>query len=134
MITAYDVSADLLIKNVSQHLKIEIEPPTWAFHVKTGQHKELQPVQPDWWYIRCASILRKIYFHGPIGTERLRSAYGGKIDNGVKPAHHVKGSGSIARKAVQQLESVGYLEKCRDGRRISVKGRSFLDRIAFEAV
>ncbi|HII79102.1 MAG TPA: 40S ribosomal protein S19, partial [Methanosarcina sp.] len=53
-----------------------------AKNVKTGVHKELPPINDDWWYIRCAAVLRKIYTDGPIGTERLRSVYGGKKDNG----------------------------------------------------
>ncbi|MFI5383103.1 MAG: 40S ribosomal protein S19, partial [Methanosarcina thermophila] len=69
---------------------------------------------------------------GPIGIERLRSVYGGKKDNGSKPSHKVKGSGSIARKAVQQLETAGYLQKVKDGRTVSPKGRSLLDNAAHE--
>ena len=109
-----------------------IVPPEWAGNVKTGVHKQLSPNIDDWWYIRCAAVLRKIYTDGPIGIERLRSVYGGKKDNGSTPYHKAKGSGSIARKAVQQLEAAGYLQKVKEGRTVSAKGRSMLDNAANE--
>jgi small subunit ribosomal protein S19e len=110
----------------------KIVPPEWAENVKTGVHKELSPSNDDWWYIRCAAVLRRIYTDGPVGIERLRSVYGGKKDNGSTPSHKAKGSGSIARKAVQQLEAAGYLQKVKGGRTISAKGRAMLDNAANE--
>lgn len=109
-----------------------IVPPEWAGNVKTGVHKELSPTNEDWWYTRCAAVLRRIYTDGPVGVERLRSVYGGKKDNGSTPYHKAKGSGSIIRKAVQQLEAAGYLQKVKEGRTVSAKGRSMLDNAANE--
>jgi small subunit ribosomal protein S19e len=100
--------------------------------VKTGVHKELPPRSEDWWYTRCAAVLRKIYTDGPVGIERLRSVYGGTKNNGSTPDHKAKGSGSVARKAVQQLEAAGYLQKGKEGRTVSAKGRSMLDNAANE--
>ena len=100
--------------------------------MKTGVHKELPPSSNDWWYTRCAAVLRKIYTDGPVGIERLRSVYGGKKNNGSTPDHKAKGSGSVARKAVQQLEAAGYLQKGKEGRTVSAKGRSMLDNAANE--
>jgi small subunit ribosomal protein S19e len=110
----------------------KIVPPEWAGNVKTGVHKELSPTNEEWWYTRCAAVLRKIYTDGPVGIERLRSVYGGKKDNGSTPYHKAKGSGSIARKTVQQLEAAGYLQKVKEGRIVSAKGRSMLDNAANE--
>ncbi len=134
MTTVYDVPVAELIEKVAGILKEneKIVPPEWAENVKTGAHKELPPANDDWWYVRCAAILRKIYADGPIGIERLRSVYGGRKDNGSKPYHRAKGSGSIARKAVQQLEAAGFLQKVRDGRAVSPQGRSMLDNAAHE--
>lgn len=134
MTTVYDVPVAELIEKVAGILKEndEIVPPEWAENVKTGVHKEMPPANNDWWYVRCAAILRKIYADGPIGIERLRSVYGGKKDNGSKPYKRAKGSGSIARKAVQQLEAAGFLQKVRDGRAMSPQGRSMLDNAAYE--
>jgi len=134
MTTVFDVPAMELIEKVAGILKENesIVPPEWAGNVKTGVHKELPPNNNDWWYIRCAAVLRKIYTDGPIGIERLRSVYGGKKDNGSSPSHKAKGSGSIARKSVQQLEAAGFLQKVKDGRTVSPKGRSMLDNAAYE--
>jgi len=135
MPTVYDVPASKLIERVAEELKKmpEIKPPEWAKFVKTGIHKERAPEQPDWWYIRCASILRKVYIYGPIGINRLRVAYGGRQKRGFAPEHFRRGSGSIIRKALQQLEKAGLIEKTnREGRVISRKGRSFLDHIAYD--
>ena len=38
----------------------------------------------------------------------------------------------VARKSVQQLEAAGYLQKVKDGRTVSAKGRSMLDNAANE--
>ena len=134
MTTVFDVPAMELIEKVAGILKEneKVVPPEWAENVKTGVHKELPPTRDDWWYIRCAAVLRKIYTDGPIGIERLRSVYGGKKDRGSSPSHKAKGSGSIARKTVQQLEAAGYLQKVKDGRTVSAKGRSMLDNAANE--
>ena len=113
MPTAYDVPADMLISKITEELKkeTEIKPPEWAIYAKTGVHKESSPTQLDWWYIRAASILRKIYLYGPIGVSKLRIAYGGRNRRGVKPEHFAKSSGAVIRKVLQQLEKTGYIQK-----------------------
>ncbi|AKB76008.1 SSU ribosomal protein S19e [Methanosarcina lacustris Z-7289] len=134
MTTVFDVPAMEMIEKLAGILKEneKVVPPEWAENVKTGVHKELPPTNEDWWYIRCAAVLRKIYTDGPIGTERLRSVYGGKKDYGVQPSHKAKGSGSVARKTVQQLETAGFLQKVKNGRTVSAKGRSMMDNAAHE--
>ncbi len=135
MVTALEVPADKLIERLAKHLKDrvpEVRPPTWAYFAKTGVHKEQPPEDPDWWYYRAASILRKLYVRGtPVGVERLRTAYGGRMNRGVAPEHFYKGSGSVVRKILQQLEKAGLVVKVgRKGRTLSPAGRSLLDNIA----
>ena len=135
MVTVYDVPPDKLIKSVAEKLKKEkIEPPEWSRWVTTGVHKERGPEQEDWWYIRLASVLRKIYLMGPIGTSRLAAEYGGKEDRGSKRYKARKGSRAIVRKALQQLESLGYVKKSKEGRVITPQGQSFLDNTAKEVM
>jgi small subunit ribosomal protein S19e len=124
----------MLVKNVAQKLKKDqtVKPPEWASFAKTGAHKELSPDHPDWWYIRCASILRRIYIDGPVGVSRLRSFYGGRHRNGAKPVHFSKGSGSVVREALQQLERAGLVNTKKNGRVVSAQGQSFLDNSAHE--
>lgn len=136
MPTTYDVPASILIERLTQYLKDdvdEITPPAWASYVKTGSHVKGSPQNTDWWFIRCASILRKIYVKGPIGVERLRAEYGGRVDRGTKPEHARKGSGIIVRKALQQLEVAGFVETLRSkGRVVTGEGRRVLDRLSTE--
>ncbi len=133
MTTAYDVPAANIIAKLAEELKKNenIKPPEWVNHVKTGVHKELPPVDADWWFTRCAAVLRTVYMEGPIGVERLRSVYGGKKDRGSNPYHKAKGSGSIARKIAQQLEDAGFVRKLKTGRIIAPAGQSLLDNAAY---
>ncbi len=137
MVTALEVPADKLIERLAAYLKEnypEITPPPWAYTVKTSISRENPPSDPDWWYKRAASILRKLYKHGrPVGVERLRTVYGGPKDRGSAPTHFAKGSGSIIRKILIQLEKAGLVVKeGNKGRKLSPRGRSLLDRIAYE--
>ena len=134
MITPYDVPASKLIEKLAKYLKEnvdEITPPVWASVAKTGSHVQKQPQNPDWWYIRCASLLRKIYVHGPMGIEKLRAEYGGRKDFGVRPEHVVKAGGAVVRTILQQLEAAGLVETLKPhGRRVSREGRKLLQEIA----
>lgn len=134
MTTLYDVPANILIKNAAEKLKEEniIEPPEWASQIKTGIHNDLSPVSDDWWYTRCASIIRRVYIDGPIGISRLRSFYGGKYRRGVASPVHAKGSGSIIREVLQQLEKAGLVKSIKKGRVVSPAGQSFLDNLAHD--
>ncbi len=135
MVTVYDVPPEKLILKTAEKLKqIEsIEPPEWAEFSKTGRHTEKAPIQEDWWYTRAASVLRKIYVKGPMGSSRLAEEYGGFADRGAKPNKAVKGSRNIARKCLMQLEAAGLLvPSSKDGRGISPKGMSVLDNAAKE--
>jgi len=132
MVSAREVSADKLNEKLKEELKSaeEISPPEWSRFVKSGAHRQRMPQQKDFWYIRASSILRRIYLDGPIGTERLRTYYGGKKKRGYKPDHFKKASGNIIRKILQQLEKAGLIEKAGKGRKITSKGQKLLDKVA----
>jgi len=133
MTTVYDVPPTKLIEKLAEKLKeMNIEEPSWVMFVKTGTHKERQPDDDDWWYVRCASVLRKIYTNGPVGVEKLRSVYGGRKNRGHKPEKFVKGSGNVIRTALQALEKLELVERTRDGRIITPKGQSLVDNTAKE--
>jgi small subunit ribosomal protein S19e len=130
--TVYDVPPHDLITAVAQELKAtgKVQPPEWSAYVKTGVHKEMPPTNPDWWFVRCASVLRRVYIDGPVGVSRLRSHYGGKHRKPVRTGGFAKGGGSIIREALQQLEKAGYVKKIKKGRQISPEGQAFLDDMA----
>lgn len=139
MVSVYDVKAEPLINAVAEELeeKGPIEKPKWAKFVNTGVNKERPPEQENWWYIRCAAVLRQVYIRGPIGVSRLRSLFGGKRNRGHQTEHFYKGSGKIIRTALQQLEEEGLLEKKKSdgknlGRGMTSEGQSFLDQVSTE--
>lgn len=133
MPTVYDIPANILIRRLAQDLKSreEIAPPEWAPFVKTGAHRDRAPDDTDFWFVRCASMLRKIYLNGPIGTERLRIEYGGRKRRGTKPNKFQKSGGAIIRTALQQLERAGFIKKRgKHGREMTDIGRSYLDKLS----
>ena len=137
MTTVYDVPADLLINHVAKELNDNndsVNAPDWANFVKTGVHNERKPDNMDWWYIRCAALLRRVYVNGPVGVSSLRTFYGGKKDRGFRPEKFRKSSGAIIRGALHQLEDAGYVEKVEGGRVVTAEGRSFLDKTSGELI
>lgn len=136
MVTPYDVPASKFIEKLAKYLKENVDavtPPSWASMAKTGSHVEKEPYDPDWWYIRCASVLRKVYVHGPLGAEKLRSDFGGGKRHGSMPAHAAKAGGSPVRKALQQLETAGLVETVKpSGRKVTKEGRKLLQELSGE--
>ena len=135
MAKVYDVPADKLISKLTEVLKTEdIPAPDWSLFVKTGAHADKAPQKSDWWHTRCASILRKIYLHGPISVNDLRTMYGdGKRNKNYGARHHKDASGAIIRNAMHGLEKLGYVEKVeKKGRVISRQGMQKLDKMSTE--
>ena len=135
MVSARNADQQKLVTVMSNQLRGSVQIPEWAKFVKTGMSRERQPEQPDWFYLRSASILRKIYNDGPVGTEKLRSYYGGLHRRGHKPARFAKGGGKLIRTILTQLEAAGYVAKAEKnrGRIITSKGQKFVDNAAKQA-
>jgi len=131
----YVVQPEKLIEVIAEKLKEfpEISPPLGSEFWKTAFFKELAPVDTDnFWYIRCASLLRKVKKFGPIGVSRLRKVYGGKNRKGSGLHHSAKGSGKIIRVGLQQLEKANLIVmKEKKGRIASPEGTSLLERTAY---
>ena len=132
-----DVPTQKLIEKLSEELKKNenIKPPDWSKYVKTGVSEDRPPSQKDWWFLRSAAILRKIYLNGPVGVQRLRTVFGGrrKMPHGKKTYHHRKAGGKAIRLMIQQLEKSGYvqkIEKPKKGRVITSKGQGLLNKVA----
>jgi small subunit ribosomal protein S19e len=135
MVTAYDVEANRLIENAAKRLKeMKLSKPAFVGLVKSGAHAERPPQSEDFWYVRCAAILRQMYVNDSVGINRLRRHFGGKKNMGVRPGRHMPAGGSTIRKAMQELEKAGLLIKQKSGRVLSPKGRKFLDSVAKESV
>ena len=136
MPTPLDVPSDVLIDRLSRFLKEnvgEVAPPTWALTAKTGSQRERPPANPDWWYVRCASLLRKLYIHGPVGIARLRVEYGGRLRRGTHIEHARASGGSAIREPLQQLQKAGFIAvEAKEGRKLTAEGISLLNRVASE--
>ena len=136
MVSIKDIDTDKLIKEVAKALKTkeELTPPDWAQFAKTGVHKEKPPMEKDWWYTRAASVLRTIHLNAPVGVSKLRSKYGGKKNRGVKTEKFRKGSGSVIRKILQQLEKAELIKQKKTGvhkgRILTPQGESLLSKAA----
>lgn len=135
MVTIYDVPAEDLIEEAAARLEDRIEEPAWAEFAKAGTANELPPEQEDFWYVRSASLLRKISKSAPVGVERLATEYGGKKRGSnryiVRPGEHAAGSRNIIRTALQQLEEEGLVETAQgEGRRLTGEGTAFLAEVA----
>lgn len=136
MPTPLDVPSDALIDRLSKYLKEnvgEVAPPAWALTAKTSSHRERPPSNPDWWYNRCASLLRKLYLHGPVGIARLRVEYGGRLRRGTHIEHSRSSGGSAIREPLQQLQKAGFVAaEAKKGRKLTPEGMSLLNRLAGE--
>lgn len=132
MTNVYEVEPSILVRAAADRLKGKLKKPEYMNYVKSGAGRDRVPEDPDFWYVRGASILRQIYLNGPVGVSRLRTRYGNKKEAVVHKKHHVRASGSIIRDEFQQLESLNYIKRTKEGRIITPQGKSFLDKIAKE--
>ncbi|TGZ60097.1 hypothetical protein CRM22_008742 [Opisthorchis felineus] len=129
-----DINGHVFVKELAQFLKKsgKIKQPDCADLVKLSTANELAPYDPDWFYIRCAAILRHLYLR-PTGMLGLRRIFSRKQRNGVRPSHRALAHSSVIRKALQQLESMGMCVKVETGgRALSSVGRRDLDRLAYQ--
>merc|ERR1719348_522103 len=132
-VSVKDVNQQRFTKTFAAFLKRsgKVKVPDWTDLVKTGCYKELAPFDDDWFYTRVAAMARHIYIRSPVGVGAARKIFGGRVNRGSAPSHFVRGSGSIARKALQTLEALKLVEKAPNGgRRLTVQGHRDLDRIA----
>mmetsp|Transcript_63329 Transcript_63329/g.141065 ORF Transcript_63329/g.141065 Transcript_63329/m.141065 type:complete len:161 (+) Transcript_63329:82-564(+) len=136
IVTVKDVEPEKFIKSFSQHLKRQgrFELPKWADVVKTSKAKELPPSDPDWLYVRTASMVRKIYIRKGMGVGAFTKVYGGQKRRGTCTNVFTKSSGKIARYILQQLEEMGLVEQDESGgRMITKEGQRELDTVAVQA-
>jgi len=131
----HEIEAEKFITALALELKKipEFEQPEWSYLVKTSASKERPPENPNWWFIRAASILRSLYINGVVGVARLRIKYGSRKDRGMQPERFQKASGKMLRLMLQQAEKAGFVEKTKSkkaGRKLNKKGKEMLEQVA----
>jgi small subunit ribosomal protein S19e len=133
MTTIYDVDGNMLVASVAKKLKESgIKKPAYVDIVKSSAGRERPPSDDNFWYMRCASILRTVYISGPIGISRLRTKYGSNQAHKRSRHHQKRSGGSMIKDAFDVLESHGYVKKNGEGRVITAKGKSLLDKTSSE--
>jgi small subunit ribosomal protein S19e len=134
MVSVHDVPSSRLIAALAVQMKEVpgVEQPEWSRFVKTGSHAERPPTNSEWWFTRAASLMRKLYLHGPVGLGDLERAYGGSKALKYYPKHHRDAGGSSIRKILKQLEQAELVSKTPKGRVLSSKGRGMIDRASKE--
>ena len=138
MVNVHDVPSQKLLEALTEQLKgdASLQPPEWSKFAKTGSHAERPPAQPDWWYVRAASIMRKLYLHAPLGLGDFERSYGGAKAVAYFPKHHRDAGGSATRNIIKQLEKAGLVDKAKTpkgrvlGRTLTSKGTKMLDKIS----
>ncbi len=133
MVTVYDVKPNALIGRTATKLKeMGVEKPAYLDFVKTGSGKIRKPQSPDFFYHRCASLLRQAYVNELVGVNSLKTHYGGRKKRGVKRERQADAAGGVIRRGFMALEKVGLIEKKKVGRGITGKGKKLLDSVAKE--
>lgn len=121
-----DVDPEMFIRSFGKYLKThqKINYPKWCNYVKTGKGRQLAPQDEDWYYVKAASILRRLYLQPNTGVGSLRKQFSGKQRRGVAPNHTSLASGKILRYILQQFEKAGLVEQNskRQGRKLTESG------------
>jgi small subunit ribosomal protein S19e len=114
----------------------------WANYYKTGCYKDLAPYDPDWLYVRAASVAYQLYMRQKVGVNTLRKHYGGKQRNGTCTEYHRLVAGKCIRYCLIELEKAQLVGKMHyeskdgnsvpNGKALTKKGTTDMDRIARE--
>ena len=137
MTHATDVPATALLPRLATELKTRqsVTPPPWATFVKTGVHKQLARIQPDWWTFAVPRFFASSISSDPRASSVSPRSTGGKRDRGSAPYHARTGSRAILREIVHQLEGSGLVQGQKNrGRKLSPEGQRLLDQLSKEVL
>jgi small subunit ribosomal protein S19e len=132
-ITVRDVPSDKFIAAYAEVLKNNDKflVPKWVDLVKTGVHKELPPYDPDWYYVRAAAVVRKVYLRQGTGVGALKKRFGGAHRRGAAPERHHDGAGGLIRTILLSLDELNITEAYgKGGRKVTRTGQQALDLVA----
>ena len=132
--TLRDVSANKWIRAMAQHLKQsgKLFVPSCTELVKQSHGNQRAPQNPDWYFYRCAAVLRRIYVRPGTGYGGLSKAFAIKKNNGSRPEKTVRASTGLLHWACRSLEGLKLIGKGKESGRILTKdGRRKCDAIAF---
>merc|ERR1712133_238695 len=94
--TVKDVDPQQFVIAFAAHLKkSKHKVPEFVKIVKTSKAHELGPLDPDWFYVRAASVARHVYLRPNVGVGAVRKIYGGAKRNGTRPNHFCLSSSNV---------------------------------------
>jgi small subunit ribosomal protein S19e len=128
-----DVDQQLFVVGFADFLKKsgKMQVPEWADLIKLSRFNEQGPHNPDWFFVRAASVARHLYIRAPAGVGAFTKIYGARKRNGSAPSHFMRSSQSVSRRVLQSLEEMALVEKdANGGRKLTSQGRRDMDRIA----
>merc|ERR1719336_1124136 len=131
-VTVKSVPPHLFTIALADHFKKsgKFELPDWHDLIKTAPFKEMPPMDPDWYYTRCASVARRVYLHGGLGVGGFSRVFGGRNRRGSKKPHWARASKGLIRHMLAALQEADIVAKRKKGRWITQNGQRELDIIA----
>jgi len=132
--TVRDVPGYKWIRAMAAQFKREgkLLVPSCSEYVKTSHGRERAPQNDDWYYIRCAAVLRHIYLRPGNGYGGLSKAFGNKKNRGSKPERTIRAATGPLHWACKSLEGLGLIGKGqKSGRVVTRDGRTRCDTVAF---
>jgi len=106
--------------------------PACSELMKTSHGRERAPQSNDWYYMRCAAVLRHIYLRPGNGYGGMSKAFGNKKNRGSKPERTIKAATGPLHWACKSLEGLKLIAKGKGkGRVLTREGRKRADTVAF---
>lgn len=107
---AYRVKAAPLIEAIKETLKSknDIKLPENYDLIKTSHGKQYSPEDPNWFYVRMASIVRTVMCKGSVSLKTLARKHSCRKNGGVRPSRYAKASDFVNASAVEQLIKIGW--------------------------
>jgi small subunit ribosomal protein S19e len=72
-------------------------------------------MDPDWYFVRAASIARKIYLNSGLGVGALARWYGDAYKSSNRPEHFRRAARGLIRHILINLEKAGIVEQTEKG-------------------
>lgn len=106
----YRVKATPLIEAIKETLKAktDITLPENSDLIKTSHGKEFSPEDPNWFFVRMASIVRTVMCKGSVSLKTLGRKHSCRKNGGVRPSRHARASSFVNESAVEQLVKIGW--------------------------
>ena len=103
MSSVKDVDQQLFVVGFADFLKKsgKMVVPEWADLIKLSRFNEQGPHNPDWFFVRAASVARHLYIRAPAGVGAFTKIYGARKRNGSAPSHFMRSSQSVSRRVLQ---------------------------------